>query len=213
MSDQTDTMGVPTNGGPSVDGDRPVTDGVEDRVLTVESDEPTRKSAAMGWAITIGVAVVLTVLVKSFILQAYSIPSPSMVPTLEVDDRVVVLRLNTDPARGDIVVFDRPANDPKTSPDDPDVLIKRVIGLPGDVVESRDGKVFVNDKQLIEDYLPSGTETQITAPITVPDAQLLVLGDNRTKSFDSRYFGTIDKNLVVGRAIARIWPPSRIGGL
>lgn len=204
MPESADATATPIPGDPSAGSDD---------VFTEDEDEESGRSSAFGWGITIAVAVVLTILLKTFILQAYSIPSPSMVPTLKVGDRVVVFRLNRNPARGDIVVFDRPANDPKSSPDDPDVLIKRVIGLPGDTVEARGGKVYVNGKELVESYLPSGTETTIADPITVPTGQVLVLGDNRSQSFDGRYFGTISKNLIVGRAVARIWPVSRIGGL
>ncbi|HOT79375.1 MAG TPA: signal peptidase I [Microthrixaceae bacterium] len=217
MFDQTNTTGVPPEYRPLLDPPAPPVTAEpvpSERVLELNAEPAANpKGTAMGWALTIAVAVVLTIVVKTFILQAYSIPSESMVPTLNVGDRVVVFRLNTDPARGDIVVFDRPANDPKTSPSDPDVLIKRVIGLPGDVVESRDGEVWVNGKQLVEDYLPDGTTTIIDTPITVPSGKLLVLGDNRSRSFDGRIFGPIDKDLVVGRAIARIWPLSRLGGL
>lgn len=172
-----------------------------------------RRKNRTSWAITIVIAVVLTLVVKTYLLQAYSIPSPSMVPTLNVGDRVIVSQLNKDPARGDIVVFDRPPNDPKTSPDDPDVLIKRVIGLPGETVESRDGNVFVDGSALDESYLPDGTVTTFTAPITVPKGEILVLGDNRQVSLDGRTFGPIDKDLIVGRALARIWPISRWSGL
>ncbi|HNI36290.1 MAG TPA: signal peptidase I [Microthrixaceae bacterium] len=198
---------------PSVEPDTvPVLDG--GRTNPEADRKRSRRSGALGWVLTIGVAVVLTVLLRTFILTAYSIPSPSMVPTLEVGDRVVVFQLNRDPARGDVIVFDRPPNDPKSSPDDPDVLIKRVIGLPGETVESRDGQVYIDGKALVEDYLPEGTETHnIDTPIEVPEGHLLVLGDNRGASFDGRYFGPIDKDLVVGRAIARIWPVSRLGGL
>jgi|JI9StandDraft_1071089.scaffolds.fasta_scaffold70880_3 signal peptidase I len=217
MFDQTNTTGVPPEYRPLLDPPAPPVTGdpvASERVLELNAEPAANpKGTAMGWALTIAVAVVLTIVVKTFILQAYSIPSESMVPTLNVGDRVVVFRLNTDPARGDIVVFDRPTNDPKTSPSDPDVLIKRVIGLPGDVVESRDGEVWVNGKQLVEDYLPDETTTIIDTPITVPSGKLLVLGDNRSRSFDGRIFGPIDKDLVVGRAIARIWPLSRLGGL
>lgn len=206
MHDQTDATGLPTVEAPP---EVPV-----DRSIELPQEEPpNRRGAASGWGITIGVAVIVTVIVKMFLLQAYSIPSPSMVPTLEVGDRVLVLRLNTDPARGDIVVFDRPPNDPKTSPDDPDVLIKRVIGLPGETVESRDGKVYVDGKKLVESYLADDVETIISEPIVVPDGEILVLGDNRTSSFDGRFFGPISKDLIVGRAIARIWPISRVDGL
>lgn len=176
-------------------------------------DSPSRAGNAVSWLATIGIAVLLTLLVKAFVLQAYSIPSESMVPTLAVNDRVIVFQLNKDPARGDIIVFDRPPNDPKTSPSDPDVLIKRVIGLSGEFVESREGSVYVDGKRLDESYLPDGVDTEITAPILVPPGTLLVLGDNRGVSFDGRRFGPIDKSLIVGRAVARIWPLSRISGL
>ena len=201
----TDPSGAATPFGPPLE--------VEERVIQMPDDGPSAKSSAISWIATIVIAVVLTILVKTFILQAYSIPSPSMVPTLAVGDRVVVFQLNTDPGRGDIIVFDRPPSDPKTNPDDPDVLIKRVIGLPGETVESRDGEVYIDGKLLKEDYLPDDVTTTITSPIAVPADELLVLGDNRAASFDGRYFGTISKDLIVGRAVARIWPLSRLSGL
>jgi signal peptidase I len=135
------------------------------------------------------------------------------VPTLDIGDRVLVSKLNRTPGRGDIVVFNRPSNDPPQSPDDPKVLIKRVIGLPGETVEARDGKVYVDGKALDESYLPKGTVTTIAKPITVPKGEILVLGDNRGVSQDGRYFGPIPENLIVGRAILRIWPLSRFGTL
>jgi len=171
-----------------------------------------RRRSAISWGVTIALAVGLTVVVKTWFYQPYSIPSASMVPTLEVGDRVVVSKLNKEPGRGDIIVFDRPANDPG-GPDAPDVLIKRVIGLPGETVSAIDGKVYVDGRPLREAYLPSGTQTDIQAPIHVPEGQLLVLGDNRRVSQDGRVFGPISKELVVGRAILRIWPLSRFGRL
>jgi len=179
----------------------------------------TRPSGSIGrsilsWGVTIAIAFGLTMVVKTWVFQAYSIPSESMVPTLEIDDRVLVSKLNRDPGRGDVVVFRRPANDPKTSPEDPDVLIKRVIGLPGEEVSSdSEGRVLIDGRVLEEPYLPEGTITTVGAPISVGDGQLLVLGDNRGRSQDGRYFGTIADDLVVGRAVLRIWPPSRAGGI
>ncbi|MBP6728928.1 MAG: signal peptidase I [Microthrixaceae bacterium] len=170
-------------------------------------------SQLRGWVVTIAIAAVLTVLLKSFLLQAYSIPSESMVPTLKIGDRVLVFRLDRDPSRGDIVVFDRPPNDPKTNESDPDVLIKRVIGLPGETIDVVDGRVRVDGTALDEDYLPAGTTTVLSEPITVPKGKILVMGDNRLRSLDGRSFGPIDKDLIVGRAIVRIWPFSRIGGI
>lgn len=199
---------------PSTSANGPVADPGDDRIVELPQDEePSAASSLVSWAVTIAIAVVLTLIVKSFILQAYSIPSPSMVPTLEVGDRVIVFQLNKNPARGDVIVFDRPANDPKTNPEDPDVLIKRVIGLPGETIEARDGIVYVDGDRLVEGYLPDDTRTTIQTPIEVPEGHLLVLGDNREDSLDGRTFGPIDDDLVVGRAIARIWPLSHLGRL
>jgi signal peptidase I len=197
---------------------RPVVPEIEpvDGERTFRIAEPKRASGwstAMSWGITILIAVVATLGVRAFVFEQYSIPSTSMVPTLEVGDRVIVSKLNTTPGRGDVIVFDRPANDPARSPSDPKVLIKRVIGLPGETVESRDGEVYIDGKRLEESYLPDGTVTAIDEPIKIPDGQVLVLGDNRGVSQDGRYFGPIDEDLIVGRAIWRIWPLSRIGGL
>lgn len=172
-----------------------------------------RSATAKSWVVTAVLAVVLTIVLRATLLQAYSIPTPSMVPTLMQGDRVVVFLLSKDPSRGDIVVFKRSEANPKLSEGEPDVLIKRVIGLPGETVNAVDGRVTIDGKVLTESYLPAGTVTTFAAPIEVPDGQLLVLGDNRGNSADSREFGTIDKDLVVGRAVARIWPLDRLGGL
>jgi signal peptidase I len=178
-----------------------------------EPDRPQLGRTLISWGLTIAIAVSATLVVRAFIFQQYSIPSSSMVPTLEVGDRVIVSKLNRTPGRGDIVVFDRPASDPVSDPNQPKVLIKRVIGLPGETVESRDGLVFVDGKQLDESYLAPGTVTNIDAPIFVPDDNALVLGDNRSVSLDGREFGPIPQDLIVGRAILRIWPLDRFGGL
>ncbi len=176
------------------------------------SSKSALSKSILSWVATIGVALVFVVIVNTFLVRVYSIPSTSMVPTLLVGDRVVVSKLSKNPGRGDIIVFDRPINDP-AGPNDPAVLIKRVIGLPGETVESRDGKVYVSGKLLQEDYLPDNTFTQIDSPIIVPKGHLLVLGDNRKVSQDGRFFGPIDKKLIVGRAVLRIWPLSRAGSL
>jgi signal peptidase I len=186
------------------------------RALRPKDDEPqphSLKRTILSWAITIVIAVVATLCVRAWVFEQYSIPSGSMIPTLQIGDRVIVSKLNKTPGRGDVVVFNRPANDPPASAEDPKVLIKRVIGLPGETVEARNGKVYVDGKPLDESYLPKGTETTIAKPITVPKGEILVLGDNRTFSQDGRYFGPIPESLIVGRAILRIWPLSRFGTL
>lgn len=169
----------------------------------------------MSWILTIGIAVVATLLLRILAFQPYSIPSPSMVPTLEIGDRVLVSKFSRDPARGDVIVFNRPPNDPPRSADDPPVLIKRVIGLPGESLTAKEGHVYVDGKLLEEGYLASGTVTTFPndQAINVPDGDLLVLGDNRGNSADGRVFGPIPKSLIVGRALFKFWPFSRAGSL
>jgi signal peptidase I len=193
----------------------PSPEDLPDSGRTVRIEEPETKShnrTILSWAITIVLALGLTLVVKTWFYQPFSIPSASMVPTLEIGDRVVVSKLNKDPGRGDIIVFDRPANDP-AGPGEPEVLIKRVIGLPGETVSAVDGKVQIDGKPLREAYLPDDVVTEISKPISVPPGDILVMGDNRMVSQDGRYFGPISEDLIVGRAILRIWPLGRFGSL
>lgn len=159
------------------------------------------------WFAVAAVAVVLTLLAQRFVVESFEIPSGSMIPTLEVGDRVMVNKLSYrlhDIARGDAVVFDRPESFPKRTESEPDQLIKRVIGLAGDTLVTRDGVVYVNDKALDEPYLDDEMTTdRIEQAIVVPEGSLFVMGDNRTASEDSRAFGPIDADLVVGRAALR----------
>jgi signal peptidase I len=161
---------------------------------------------AVEWvAIVIG-ALAVALIVKTFLIQAFFIPSGSMESTLQIGDRVLVNKLSYqlhDIHRGDIVVFERP---PKVADSEIKDLIKRVVGLPGDVVEGKDGKVYVNGEALEEQYLDEGKETTPFAALTVPEHQIWVMGDNRGNSQDSRFFGPIDEDLVVGRAFIRVWP-------
>jgi signal peptidase I len=170
-------------------------------------------------------------IVKALFAQAFYIPSASMEPQLREGDRVVVSRTSYrlhDPNRGDIIVFPSPAMPAEEEslvevivhdvleavalrdPGDRE-LIKRVIGLPGEVIEGRNGRVEINGRVLIEPYLPRGVLTTDFGPITVPDTCVFVLGDNRTNSHDSRFpdIGPIRIDSIVGRAIARVWPPGR----
>lgn len=168
------------------------------------------------WLLVVVIALVVALLVKTFIIQAFRIPSESMVPTLEVGDRVLVNKLSYaahDVRRGDVIVFKRPDSAPR-GPDEPQDLIKRVIALPGEQVVARNGTVFINDRRLVEPYLPSGTRTDnLDQVVTVPPDQVFVMGDNRASSRDSRFIGTIPVDRVIGRAFARIWPLSRLGFL
>ncbi|HZA41262.1 MAG TPA: signal peptidase I [Actinomycetota bacterium] len=212
--------------------------------ITLEVDAgapPAPESAAPGrrllWRqfpfVVVG-AVVIALLVKSFLLQAFYIPSTSMLPTLERGDRVLVEkvgRLFGGPARGDVVVFERDiaASPPQEtgSPmseladafkgllgmpaDGREDLIKRVIAVEGDVVEGQGQQVLVNGDPLDEDYLLDGSATYTFAATTVQPGMIFVMGDNRDGSQDSRSFGQVPVDRVVGKAILVIWPLNRAG--
>ena len=171
---------------------------------------------ALEWIVVIAGAVLVALLIRNFVVQSYRIPSESMMPTLAVGDRVLVNRLSYDVHdvnRGDVIVFGRPASSPAAAGEPAD-LIKRVVGLPGETIVATDGMVYVDDKLLDEPYLSEGVRTlNLGEPVTVPDGELFVMGDNRVNSEDSRFIGTIPVDSVVGRAFAIIWPISRITGL
>jgi signal peptidase I len=181
----------------------------------------------------IGIAVVVAVLFKTFVAQAFFIPSGSMIPELQINDRIIVSKLAYDlhsPRRGDIVVFKAPPSqqpprvadtspapvrwlrdlgvDVGVIPPSTEDFIKRVIGLPGDVVEARSGHVYIDGRLLAEPYLPSGDQTADFGPVTVPAGRIWVLGDNRDDSCDSRCFpeGAIPESSIIGRAMLRVWP-------
>ncbi|MDQ1392828.1 MAG: signal peptidase [Acidimicrobiaceae bacterium] len=164
------------------------------------------------WVVILVAALTVAIVVKTFLIQAFYIPSGSMEPTLKPGDRVLVNKLSYDLHsihRGDIVVFKRPPSEA----DDPTIkdLIKRVIGLPGDQIEGRDGLVYINGQLLKEPYLPAGTVTTSLPLMTVPAGQYFVMGDNRGNSKDSRFIGPIAGHLIVGRAFVRVWPLSGLG--
>ena len=162
------------------------------------------------WVAIIGGAFLVAIVVKAFLLQAFYIPSPSMVPTLQVNDRVLVNKLSYDfhdVRRGDVVVFESP---PGVAEKD---LIKRVIGLPGDTVETRDGEIVVNDEMLDEPYLPKDVGTGPMEKVTVPPGHYWVMGDNRGNSSDSRFFGPIPESSIIGRAFVQVWPLTAFGFL
>jgi signal peptidase I len=166
------------------------------------------------WVAVILAALVIALAVKTFLFQAFAIPSASMEPTLRNGDRVIVSKLSSDLSdldRGDVIVFERPAH-PSVDPS-MQHLIKRIVGMPGDELSSVDGAFHVNGAPLEEPYLRTGTRTDDLTPLTVPDGHVFVMGDNRGSSGDSRKFGAIPAELVVGRAFVRVWPLGDFGGL
>lgn len=171
------------------------------------------RAAVIGWVITIAAALLIAFVIKTWFLQAYYIPSPSMVPTLDVHDRVLVNKLAYhfhDPHRGDIVVFTAP---PGVETSDIKDLVKRIIGLPGDTIEGRNGHVYIDGRLLKEPYLPHGLQSKTFGPYHVPKSDYYVLGDNRPLSKDSTVFGPIKRSMIVGRAFVRIWPLNRLSFL
>lgn len=169
--------------------------------------------SAIEWVAVIVGALVVALVVKTFLIQAFYIPSESMVPTLKVGDRVLVNKLSYrtgDVERGDIVVFARPGGPASDGIED---LIKRVVALPGETVEGRDGDVYIDGQPLDEPYLEPDVETSPFPPYTVPDEHVWVMGDNRGASDDSRRFKGVPLDDVVGRAFVVIWPLSEIGTL
>lgn len=168
------------------------------------------------WVAVIVGAVVVALIIKTFVVQAFQIPSPSMEDTLTAGDRVLVNKMGYDAdkvSRGDVLVFSRPPS-LVAGPDDPKDLIKRVIGLPGDELQTKDGSVYVNGRKLEEPYVASGAISNgLENPIVVPEGQFFMMGDNRQDSADSRVFGPIDAETVTGRAFMVMWPIGRIAWL
>jgi signal peptidase I len=172
--------------------------------------------AAIEWIVIIVAALAVAFLVKTFLIQAFYIPSASMEPTLDISDRILVNKLSYrlhEIHRGDIVVFERP----DCAVRDPEIkdLVKRVVGLPGDTVQGRSGGVLVNGRRLEESYLPSDQSTSDFGPVEVPPGKLWLMGDNRENSSDSRVLcggpTFIDEDAVVGRAFVRVFPVTRLG--
>lgn len=179
-------------------------DGV-DAAEAEASRGPSALRTIIEWVAVIGGALAVALVIQSFLVQAFYIPSSSMEPTLEVGDRVLVNKLSYDlhdVNRGDLVVFERPDG----SAGDIKDLIKRAIGLPGETVEIRDGSVLIDGRVLDEPYLADEEVLVEFAPVQVPEDQVFVMGDNRDDSRDSRAFGPITIDSIVGRAFVRVWP-------
>ncbi|MDP3984858.1 MAG: signal peptidase I [Acidimicrobiia bacterium] len=179
------------------------------------------------------IALTVAVSIKTFLVQPFYIPTESMLPTIEVNDRVMVSKLNYrfgEPQRGDIAVFISPLNgeDDAGIPErvvrhileavgirtaSADDLIKRVVAVGGDTVEIKGGVLLVNGEAVPEPYLLEPGGMPDFGPETVPADNVFVMGDNRRISYDSRRFGSIPYESLIGEAVVRIWPVSRFGGI
>jgi signal peptidase I len=210
-------------------------------VATVrEKREKSPASQVLEFVVIIAVALGLAFGIQKFLVKPFRIPSPSMVPTLDVGQRVLVNRLGShfgSPHRGDVIVFNPPAGAdthecggpksprqacPKPTPErSKDNFIKRVIGLPGDRISVKNNRAYVNGKPLNEPYVNKGSFDpancdslcNLPEPITVPPGSFFMMGDNRGESDDSRDWGPVPKKWIIGGAFFTYWPPSRVGPL
>jgi signal peptidase I len=167
------------------------------------------------WVAIVAVALVLALAARQWVFQTFSIPSESMVPTLDIGDRIVVQKIFWNwhnVKQGDIVVFARPPHDTQCTGPESEDLVKRVIALPGQKIYSAFGKVFVDGRQLNESYLPKpdplgrpipGASAQ--HPYKVPAGDFYVMGDNRAVSCDSRYWGPVQGSTIVGKVVLLLW--------
>ena len=162
---------------------------------------------------------IMAVALRTFIAEARYIPSGSMLPTLYINDRIIINKLiykSQSPARGDLIIFSPPVALKKQGYKD--AFINRIIGIPGDRVDVKDGKVYLNDRVLSEKYLDEApnynwSSKELTPSGIVPAGQYLVLGDNRNNSYDSHYWGFVPRENIIGKATQRFWPIDRIGSL
>lgn len=176
--------------------------------------ESTKKEV-LSWVKTIGTMLIILIIIRSFLFTTISVNGDSMYPTFENKDRVIVSKIS-DIEHSDMVVFDAPDADAQ--------YIKRVIGLPGDSIEMKDDTLYINGKEVEEPYLEENkkavnpdiltddfTVAEITGETKVPEGMLFVMGDNRVVSKDSRVFGFISQDSLIGEAVFRYYPFNKIG--
>ena len=199
------------------------------------SKEKSTRSSLIELVTIVAVALGLALGIQAFLVKPFRIPSESMVPTLEIGQRVLVDRVSfrfSDPDRGDIVVFkpragadtnscgvqhpgDTPCQEPTPERSDTN-FIKRVVGLPGDRLKVIDGNVFINGRRQDEPFARPDSECGICnlpGEITIPEDHYFMMGDNRGASADSREWGPVPKKWMIGKAFMTYWPPNRIGFL
>ena len=176
---------------------------------TKDNNGKTKKIAreVIGYLVAIISAVILAILIRTFIFEPFIVPTPSMEPTLMVGDKVIINKLSyefTDIERGDIIAFHSPIEEDKE-------LVKRAIAIEGDEISlTSEGEIFVNGEKLNEYYLPDEQDIKyLNQVINIGPDEVFVMGDNRNNSFDSRFFGNISEDRIFGEFVIIYWPPSR----
>lgn len=182
------------------------TDGEE---LSERKESKGRKFARelCSYLVIIAAAVFIAVAVNKFVIINAHIPSTSMVPTLKVDDRLIGFRLAylfSEPQRGDVVIFEHSLSEGVEK----EILVKRIIGIPGDEILINDGGVFVNGERLSEDYLAAPMNTLSSLEFTVPEDSYFMMGDNRNVSYDSRMWQNtyVTRDEIIARAVFKYYP-------
>lgn len=174
-----------------------------------QNEDPAKKNSFfMEILQSLLVAAVLAFIIHTFIMQNFRIPSGSMEPTLQIQDYIFASKITyrfNEPKRGDIVVFKYPRDTSR-------YFVKRLIAVGGETVALKGGKLYINGELVPEDYLPQGLSFDDDyGPVTVPEGNYFMLGDNRNNSSDSRDWGFVSRDLIVGKEIFIYWPPGRIG--
>jgi signal peptidase I len=184
-----------------------------DEVAENQAPEKTSKkpsSKLRSNMLLVAVVMVFAIIVHTFLIASFFIPSGSMLPTLKINDHILVSKVSLQimgVKRGDIVVFNRTPSDKDTSAN---ILVKRVIGLPGETISAKNGVVYIDGKKLTESYLPPN-DTTSNFPLThIPANDYFMMGDNRGNSYDSRFFGTVPKPYFIGQVILTYFPINHI---
>ena len=165
--------------------------------------------------IILAIALGLSLLIRTFVAEPRFIPSDSMFPTLEINDRLVIEKVSyylKSPQFGDIIVFTPPSQLQEIGYAADQAFIKRIIGKPGQTIEVKNGRVYIDNQPQFERYIAEEPHYQLP-PVKVPENSYFVMGDNRNDSNDSHVWGFLPQENIIGRAVFRFWPIERFGGV
>ncbi len=179
-----------------------------------EQEEQKKTNYFREYLLPVIIALAIVVVLRMFVVGMYYVPTGSMIPTLEIDDKVVATKFSYslhEPERGDVVVFKYPVYEEQGL--ETVVYVKRLIGLPGETLEIKNNTVYINGTPLEEDYVNSNTNMPDYGPITIPEGEYFMMGDNRNDSSDSRIWGTVKAEYLIAKAQFIYWPLDHMGRL